>query len=196
MTWRMPAETEASVGELTVSARTSVEPRELVLCGSRALSAEVSDIFSQALDLLNLGEAKLAACDLERVVAAYPDYADARIALGIAYAMTSRIYPALDNLKKATELEKNNFFAHFKLAHLYFKLRVPKEGYQAISQAWQCAETIQEKRLVAQLLKEERQRERGEIQRPDWGTHSSMIAFWLAVAMGILAVILAVLRVG
>jgi hypothetical protein len=82
--------------------------------------------------------------------------------------MDSRVYPALDSFEKAAEADPSNFYAHFKLAQFHFKLRVPRKGYEEAKRALRYAATPNEKRLVAQILKEEREREAKGVARPTW----------------------------
>jgi len=130
----------------------------------------------------------LAAAALENALQIAPYYADAHVAVGMAYAMDSKIYPAMDHLEKAAEIEPENFFAHFKLGQLCFKLRIPRKGYLALTKALNCATTRDEKRLVGQLLKEERQREHSGIARPDWNRPFSKSGIYIAIAMGVAAI--------
>jgi hypothetical protein len=84
----------------------------------------------------------------------------------LAHALTHNIYPALDHLEIATKLDPNSFAAYFTLAQLNFKLRIPRKGYQAAEHALACVRTIEQRRMLTQLLKEERERERNGISRP------------------------------
>ncbi len=133
-----------------------------------ALPMEVSKRFSEGLELLNHGEPAAAATCFEQIVEMIPDFADARVALGIADAVCGRVYPALDHLEEATSLEPDNFFAHFKLGQLQFKLHVPTKGYEEMQKALDCATSIEERRLVGQLIHDQKQREEKGLARPTW----------------------------
>lgn len=163
---------------------------------AQAISPEILRSFSEGIHRLNTGQVKPAAEALEEVIAIHPNFADAHIALGIAFAMDARVYPALDHLKRAAELEPDNFYAHFKLAQLFFKLRTTKKGYEAASHALRCVTSLEEKKLVAQLLKEERQREHHEIQRPQWSARASRISAWVAAMMGLAAILMLIFHLG
>ncbi|MGH9453613.1 MAG: hypothetical protein ACRD2O_06540 [Terriglobia bacterium] len=155
-----------------------------------ALPASVAADFSKGLDFIGLGEPRQAAIHLERVLQMAPDFADGYVALGIAYAVDSRVYSALDHLERAVEIEPGNFFAHFKLGQLHFKLRVPKAGYEEMTRALDCATSLQERKLVAQLLREERQREHQGIGRPTWNRPFSKSGIYIAAALGIASLVL------
>jgi len=146
----------------------------------------------EGLEQLSLGEPAAAVVALHAALEHAPDLPDAHVALGVAYAMTSRIYPAIDHLTRAAELEPENFHAPFKLAQLYFKLRVPAKGYEAARRALDCAGTLDERRLIAHLLRQERERERDGISRPWFHKTFSRPALWLA-ATGTAAVLFALL---
>jgi cytochrome c-type biogenesis protein CcmH/NrfG len=175
-TLALPLDIEESQPESRVS---SIVPSAGV-----ALCPETKTLFREGIELLGMGEPQEAITRLERVVAAAPDYSDGFVGLGIAYAMDSRVYPALDSFEKAAEADPSNFYAHFKLAQFHFKLRVPKKGYEEAKRALRCAATPDEKRLVAQILKEEREREAKGVARPTWNKPFSRK--WLQAGMVLL----------
>lgn len=144
------------------------EPSECLEPGNSNLPMEVSQRFSEGLELMNHGESAAAAICFEQIVQALPKCADAHVGLGIAYAVTGKIYPALDHLEEATNLEPDNFFAHFKLGQLQFKLHVPKKGYEEMQKALDCATSIEERKLVGRLIHEQKQREQKGLARPTW----------------------------
>jgi tetratricopeptide (TPR) repeat protein len=159
------------------------EPSEEVAAAPRTMvPALVSTTFSEGLELLNRGEASAAAACFEQIVEMVPEYADAHVGLGIAYAVRGRVYPALDHLEEATNLEPNNFFAHFKLGQLYFKLHVPKKGYDEMREALDCATSVGERKLVGQLIHEQKQREEKGLARPTWNRTFSRRTMWLLAA--------------
>jgi len=155
---------------------------EVVATPSAILPAEVPGSFSEGLELLNRGEASAAAACFEQIVEINPDYADAHVGLGIAYAVRGRVYPALDHLQEATGLEPNNFFAHFKLGQLYFKLHVPKKGYDEMRLALDCATCNEERKLVGQLIHQEKQHEQKRLARPTWNRPFPRRTMWLLAA--------------
>ncbi len=158
--------------------------------------APAGSLFDEGIERLNRGEAHQAAACFERALEIAPDFADAHVGLGIAFAVDSRVYPALDHLEKAVELEPENFFAHFKLGQLCFKLRVPDKGYAEMARALGCTTRLEERRLVAQLLREERQRERNGVTRPRWNRPFSRAAFFVGIGMGLAALLLLVFHLG
>jgi tetratricopeptide (TPR) repeat protein len=133
-----------------------------------SLSREVAASFRGGLECLDRGEASEAARHFEQVLERAPNFADGHVALGVAYAIEANIYPAIDHLQIAAQLAPANFYAHFKLGQLYFKLRVPQKGFEAMSRALDCASTLGERRLVAQMIREEKQREKSAYRRPWW----------------------------
>jgi hypothetical protein len=113
------------------------------------------------------------------------------VLLGIAHALTSSIYPAIDHLEVAARLEQDNFAAHFTLAQLNFKLRIPKKGYEAAERARQCIGTLEQRKMLTELLKEERARERNGIARPSLNKPFSLPALVVA-GCGLLAAVIAI----
>lgn len=156
---------------------------------SSTLPMEVSQRFAEGLELMNHGEPAAAAVCFEQIVEVCPDFADAQVGLGIAYAVIGRIYPALDHLEEAARLEPDNFFAHFKLGQLHFKLHVPKKGYEEMRKALGCAASIDERKLVGQLIHEQKQREEKGLARPTWDRSFSRKTLLLVGASVILPIL-------
>jgi tetratricopeptide (TPR) repeat protein len=135
---------------------------------SAGVPAAAMVCFREGLAHFQTGDPGGALTAFSRTVLQAPGFAEAHIFLGLANALTSNIYPALDHLEKATELQPDSFAAHFTLAQLNFKLRIPQKGYQAARDALRCATTIEQRAMLTQLLKEERARERNGIARPSF----------------------------
>jgi Tfp pilus assembly protein PilF len=166
----------------------------IVLSEPSALSGEASRFFQEGIELLGMGEPREAIIRLKEAVTRAPHYSNGHVGLGIAYAMDSQVYPALDHFEKAAEVDASNFYAHFKLAQFYFKLRVPKKGYERAAYALKCASTVEEKKLVAQILKEERQREAAGVRRPTWDRPFSKNWVRLGLALLVAACLFLALR--
>ena len=181
-------EVGASEGSLANEAVLDLAPR-----GPGNLSPEASDCFRQGIEALGLGEAAEARSWFEKVVSTNPDFADGHIGLGVAHSLEHQVYPALEHLEKATELAPGSFHAHFKLGQFYFLLRIPQKGYQEMERALPLASSLAERRLVAQLLRDERQREKNNAPRPLWNKPFSprtmALGLGLATAILTLAVI-------
>jgi tetratricopeptide (TPR) repeat protein len=165
---------------------------ELAPRSTNPLSVQALQHFREGLEQLSLGEPAAAAVALNSALEHAPNLPDVHVALGVAYAMTSRIYPAIAHFTRASDLEPENFHAQFKLAQLYFTLRVPAKGYELARRALECAGTLDERRLIAQLLRHERQRERDGIARPWFHKTFNRSMLWLG-ATGMAAVLFALL---
>jgi len=133
---------------------------------SPAMPPEAMACFHEGLQHFQAGNPEGALEAFSRSVLQAPEFGEAHIFLGLANALTSNIYPAFDHLKKAAELQPDSFAAHFTLAQLNFKLRIPQKGYDAAREALRCATTLEQRAMLTQLLKEERARERNGIARP------------------------------
>ncbi|HXH49086.1 MAG TPA: tetratricopeptide repeat protein [Terriglobia bacterium] len=167
----------------------AVETTECIEPRSTTPPMEVSRKFSEGLELMNHGEPAAAAKCFEQIVEMAPEYADAHVGLGIAYAVSGNIYPALDRLEEAVNLEPDNFFAHFKLGQLQFKLHVPKRGYEEMQKALDCATSIEERKLVGQLIHEQKQREQKGLARPTWDRPFSRKTLVLVAASVVIPII-------
>jgi len=145
-----------------------------------AVSVKARLHFQEGLAHLQLGEAAEAVAELSRSIQHAPAFSDAHIFLGIAHALTSNIYPAIDHLEEAAKLDPDSFAPHFTLAQLHFKLRTPKPGYEAAQRALKCVHTLEQRKMLTQLLKEERERERNGIARPSFTKRFSSPMLFLA----------------
>ena len=167
-------------------------PGALQSSPSRALSAKAMQSFHEGLECLQSGEPAAAVVALSRSLEHAPDFAPGHVFLGIAHALTSNIYAAIDHLEMATRLEQDSFAAHFTLAQLNFKLRIPQKGYEAAEQARRCAGTLEQRTMLTNLLKEERARQRNGIARPWFNKPFSVPALVLAGG-GLAAALIAIL---
>ncbi|HEY1265483.1 MAG TPA: CDC27 family protein [Terriglobales bacterium] len=160
---------------------------------SLALATEARTAFCEGMKRLQAAEPGQALEFFSRTVELAPAFPEARICLGLAYALTHNIYPAMDQLERAGELDPESFAARYTLAKLNFKLRIPQKGYEAARQALQCVTTIEQRRMLTDMLKEERARERNGIARPWFNKPFSRIGLALtggSFAAAILALLL------
>src|SRR5438477_6087454 len=94
------------------------------------LSIQASQCFREGIVCLQSGEAAQAVAAFSRSLEHAPEFTDAHVFLGIAHALTYNIYPAIDHLETAAQLDQNSFGAHYTMAQLNFKLRIPQKGYE------------------------------------------------------------------
>jgi hypothetical protein len=167
-------------------------PETLQFVAPQVLSPKAQQSFREGMAHLQSGEAALAVADLSQTIEHAPGFTAGHVFLGIAHALTSNIYPALDHLEIATKLEPDNFAAHYTLAQLNFKLRIPQRGYEEAEQAMHCQMNLEQRKLLNQLLREERARERNGIARPWFNKPFSRPMLFLA-GSGMVAATIAVL---
>jgi tetratricopeptide (TPR) repeat protein len=132
------------------------------------LTREARESFQEGIAHLQSGEAAEAVMALSRTIEYAPTFPEAHIFMGIAQSLTCDIYPAIDHLEEAARLAPDSFIAHYTLAQLNFKLRVPKAGYEAAQRALKCVQTLEQRKILTQLLKEEKAREAKGISRPSF----------------------------
>ncbi|HLQ76211.1 MAG TPA: tetratricopeptide repeat protein, partial [Terriglobia bacterium] len=130
------------------------------------LSLQAKQSFQEGIVCLQSGDAATAVAALSRCIEYAPDFTDARVFLGVAHSLTSNIYPAIDELETAAKLDNDSFAAHFTLAKLCFKLRIPQKGHESATQALRCVQTMEQRKMLTRLLMEERARMRNGISRP------------------------------
>ncbi len=177
---------------------TNVVQQELSEQGSAQLRAlpvpaEAKESFREGLQHFQTGDAEAALTAFSRSVQSAPEFVEAHIFLGLANALTSNIYPALDHLELATQLQPDSFAAHYTLAQLNFKLRIPKKGYEEASEALRCSPNLEQRAMLTQLLREERARERNGIARPSFTKKFSSPMLWMTgsgLAAAVVALIL------
>jgi tetratricopeptide (TPR) repeat protein len=167
-------------------------PGVLAFPEATQLSADGLRFFRDGLALMENGQPRAAGAAFSRAIESSPAFADAHICLGAAHAMASSIYPAFDHLERAVELEPQSFTAHFLLAQLNFKLRIPQKGYQQAEQALRCAASREQRKMVGRLLQQERQREHNGIARP-WFNKPFRTSVLLLAGSGIAAALVALI---
>lgn len=155
-------------------------PAEASSFRTTAPSASALQYFQQGLAGLQQGKAEEAVAALSHSVELAPAFADARVFLGIAHSLSCEIYPAIDQLEKATGLDPDSFIAQYALAQLYFKLRVVEKGYERAECALRCLTNIEQRKMLTQLLREEKARERNGIHRPSFSLPFSAAALFIA----------------
>jgi tetratricopeptide (TPR) repeat protein len=134
---------------------------------------EATEFFREGVERLQMGDPGAAVAALSRSTDLAPSFVEAHVFLGLANALNNNIHPAIDHLELATRLQPDSFAAHYTLAQLNFKLRIPQKGYDAARQALRCVTTLEQRKILTQLLKEERVRERNGIARPWFNTPSA-----------------------
>jgi hypothetical protein len=153
---------------------------------------EAVERLREGVERLQMGDPGAALAALSRSTDLAPTFGEAHVFLGLANALTCNIYPAIDHLELATRLQPESFAAHYTLAQLNFKLRIPQKGYAAAEHALRCVSTMEQRKLLTQLLKEERARERNGIARPWFNTPFSKPGLFFAGG-GLAAAIFALL---
>jgi hypothetical protein len=98
----------------------------------------------------------------------------------------------LDHLEAATKLDADSFGAHFTLAKLNFKLRIVQKGNEAAADALRCVRTLEQRKMLTQLLTEERARTRNGISRP-WFNKPFSVPILLVAGAAMIAAIIAVI---
>ena len=163
-----------------------------------ALSLQAQRLLEEGVQFLREGDSANAIGPLSKCLEYAPEFPAGHMYLGLAHAMNHSVYPAFDHLERATRLDPNSFSAHYLLAQFNFKLRIPQKGYAAAERALRCARAPQERRMLAQLLKEEQARKNSGIARPWFNKEFSFRSLFLMgggvaamIALLIIRVILA-----
>lgn len=172
----------------------SIERSKVLTCSLPSnLPVKAKDALDEGVKYLQIGNAPMAVAAISKAVELAPDFCGARVFLGMAHALSNEIYPAFDQLETAVKLDDQDFAAHFVLAQLNFKLRILPAGYACAEKALDCITTLEQRRMLTQLLREERAKERSGVARPWFKGRFTMPTLVLAgggVAAAILVVLL------
>lgn len=131
---------------------------------------------------------------LQEACALHPENPDLRTCLGIAHAMNYDPYRSLDALEEARSLDPQNFFAQFKYAELFYRLRALEKAEAETLHSLQLAVTGGELALARHQLSEIRRLRREGTQRPAWTKSLKVPALGLALVLMVATVVFMVLR--
>ena len=165
-------------------------PATLQSESKNTLPVEARQHFQEGIVWLQSGDAAAAVAAFSECLQHAPEFSEGHVFLGIAHSLNYEMYPAIDHLEEAGRLAPDSFAAHYTLAQLNFKLRTPKKGYEEAQHALRCVQTLEQRKLLTQLLKEERARERNGISRPSFLKPFSTSALVLAGSALAAAIIL------
>jgi tetratricopeptide (TPR) repeat protein len=143
-------------------------PAALQSEGKSTLPIQAARHFQEGIVRLQSGNAAAAVAAFSKCLQHAPEFSEGHVFLGIAHSLNYDMYPAIDHLEEAGRLAPDSFAAHYTLAQLNFKLRTPRKGYEEAQHALRCVQTLEQRRLLTQLLKEEREREKNGISRPSF----------------------------
>lgn len=143
------------------------------------VSVEVKEAFCEGLAHFQAGDPGEALVAFSRSVELAPEFVEGHVFVGLANALTHNIYPAIDHLELATQLAPDSFAAHYTLAQLSFKLRIPEKGYREATEALRCVENMEQRAMLTQLLREERAREKNGIARPTFDKPFGKPFLWM-----------------
>ena len=104
---------------------------------------------------------------LQNACAQNPANAALHTFLGMAHAMNYDVYQSMDALEEARRIAPQNFFAQFKLAELFFRLRLIDRAENETSRAMALASSGAEIALVRKQLSEIRRLKRKGVERTE-----------------------------
>ncbi len=127
---------------------------------------------------------------LEQECKENPKSADLRICLGMAQAMNSDVYQAMESLETAIRLDERHFFARFKYAELCCRLRILFRAEEETVKALRLAHNAWEVSMARRQLQFIRHLIREGAQKPSWKTPLTSPAVALALLFLIAAVVM------
>ena len=129
---------------------------------------------------------------LERACEQNPGSADLHTCLGIAYAMNYEAYKSMDALEAAVGLDQTHFFAQFKYAELWFRLRGLRKAEEETLKAVDLAGNGWELSMARKQLQEIRRLHREGTQKPEWNKPLKVPSLALLALTAVLFAIAAV----
>jgi hypothetical protein len=131
---------------------------------------------------------------LEKACVESPRNADLRTCLGIAHAMNYDAYKSMDALQLAVEIDPVHFFAQFKYAELFYRLRALPKAEEETLKAVDLAGNMFELSLAKKQLQEIRRLIREGTQKPQWNKSLKMPAAVLAAMVLVFSILTVVTR--
>ena len=105
---------------------------------------------------------------LEQACLDYPQSADLRTCLGMAYAVNYEVYKSMDTLEAATSLDPQHFWAQMKLAELQYRLRALDRAEDETVKALNLAGNPWQFSVARKQLQEIRRLKRESIRNITW----------------------------
>lgn len=131
---------------------------------------------------------------LEEACVQNPANADLRTLLGIAHAMNYDAYRSMDALEEARRIEPDNFFAQFKYAELFYRLRSLDRAENETLRALELAATGWELAQARHQLSEIRRLRREGTQKPTWTKSLKFPVLALGLSMSVITALFLVFR--
>jgi hypothetical protein len=107
---------------------------------------------------------------LEKECEENPKSADLRTCLGMAQAINSDVYQAMESLETAIRLDERHFFARFKYAELFCRLQILVRAEEETVKALKLARNAWEVSMARRQLQQIRYLIREGSQKPTWKT--------------------------
>jgi len=182
--------------QTALALRGSVELVDDITKSSAVLSAPVRILPLPWKDPHTVSKAELARHigALELACKENPESADLRTCLGIAYAMNYEAYKSMDALEAAVGLDQSHFFAQFKYAELWFRLRGLRKAEEETLKAVDLAGNGWELSMARKQLQEIRRLHREGTQKPEWNKSLKTPSFALLAVTVVLFAIAVVWR--
>lgn len=178
-----------------MSAALQVTRNESVVAGRAGLPVRVLPFPWRDPQSVSRADLALHISALEKSCTEYPESADLRTCLGVAYAMNYEAYRSMDTLEQAVQADENHFFARLKYAELFYRLRALPRAEQETLLAVDLAQNAWELSLARKQLQEIRRLIREGTQKPEWNKPLKNPALALVALTAVLsAVFVMVLR--
>jgi tetratricopeptide (TPR) repeat protein len=125
-------------------------------------------LFRRGVEALERDHFEEAAGSLQQAANLAPDSAPIQLALGIALLRLVDVCGAMNALERATELEPEGFYPHFRLGELYLRIGVPTKAREQLQRAIDLSSNSEERRMVRELIAIDDKRAARRIWRPNF----------------------------
>ena len=109
-----------------------------------------------------------AASDFDRARQLDPDDRENWVGCAMSLAMDNKVYEAIDVFETLLTRHPGYARGHLQLGLLYFQLCITDKGRQHLETALACDPTLEERRLIQDVLQRERKLDTGRYYRPDF----------------------------
>ena len=129
---------------------------------------EAGALRGRGLAYLQLKQWPRASADFRAAAALQPDDPENWVDLGFSLGMENQAYPAIEIFETVLAKHPQHVRGHFQLGLLYFKLAAVAKGREQMQAALAAKPSLEERRAIEAVLREQDQMDRQRYYRPDF----------------------------
>ena len=133
-----------------------------------AMSPDPQAFRGRAAARFQLKQWSKAASDFTRAAELDPNDTEILLGLGTCLAMENKIYEAIQAFETLLQKEPRHVRGHIQLGLLHYKLCATAKGREHIEAALAGRPSLEERRMIDQILKEQKDLDKNRYYRPDF----------------------------